>query len=252
MCMKITNNKNIFSVSCLLLSVIFGLCILALPSVSVYAQGAQSTQSVCEANGGIELDNGDCLKDGSLSHTLARANTSLSIVGLLVNTLITIVIALAFFYFFWNLVKYIRDEEGKDEAKTKMGYSLGAIFVIVTLWGIVSFMRNVLGIKNESAAPTINLPAVGFSEVNTVNRTVQILQDTITKCETSGPSGGPNRGTRCYAGAHNEIKQKDGVGLGNTFETASGTTGQLTTAQAAAALATTKAKLNEIPAELRN
>lgn len=172
--MKISNKKSIFSVSCLLLSIVFGLGMLTLPSVSVYAQ-VDCNESV----GDILLDTGDCLKQGSLSHTLARANTSLSIVNLLVNTLITIVVALAFFYFFWNLVKYIRDEEGKDEAKTKMGYSLIAIFVIVTLWGLVSFLRNVLGVENESAAPSITIPAVGFSEVSSIEQQVEILDEVI-------------------------------------------------------------------------
>ena len=176
--MKISNNKSIFSIFCLLAAIVFGLYILALPSISVYAQ----QEIDCNPSAGdIQLDTGDCLRQGSLSHTLARANTSLNIVGLLVNTLITIVIALAFFYFFWNLVKYIRDEEGKDEAKTKMGYSLGAIFVIVTLWGIVSFLRNVLGVENESAAPSITIPAVGFSKIDSVERQLEII-DAVTSC----------------------------------------------------------------------
>ncbi|MCY4577145.1 MAG: hypothetical protein OXB96_01770 [Candidatus Kaiserbacteria bacterium] len=80
----------------------------------------------------------------------------------LLQTLVGIVVTAAFFYFFWNLVKYIRDEEGKDEAKTKMGYSLGAIFVIVTLWGIIAFVRGILGINTEDAVNTIDIPRVNF------------------------------------------------------------------------------------------
>ena len=245
--MKISNNKSIFSVFCLLASIVFGLYVTVLPSAPIYAQ-----QSECEAAGGIYLDTGDCLTQGSLSHTLARANTSLSIVGLLVNTLITIVIALAFFYFFWNLVKYIRDEEGKDEAKTKMGYSLAAIFVIVTLWGIVSFLRNVLGVENEDTAPSIIIPAVGFSEVDTLERTVEILQDTIAKCKTSGPSNGPSRKTGCYVKAHNIIKPRNGTGLGREFESRLRTRQDLTSAEAASAIAATESAYNGLPEEYRD
>ena len=173
--MKIANNKNILPISALLLSIIFG-AYLTLPTS---AQTVTTTPILCDtANGDILLDDGSCFYYGSLENTLARAGTGLSVAGTLVNTLITIVVSLAFFYFFWNLVKYIRDEEGKEEAKTKMGYSLGAIFVIVTLWGLVSFLRNVLGVGRDDAAPTVSIPGVTFDEgVESTENTIQVLQD---------------------------------------------------------------------------
>lgn len=99
---------------------------------------------------------------GTLTYAISNFYEGANVFAALLQTLVGIVVTAAFFYFFWNLVKYIRDEEGKDEAKTKMGYSLGAIFVIVTLWGIIAFVRGILGINTEDAVNTIDIPRVNF------------------------------------------------------------------------------------------
>ena len=100
---------------------------------------------------------------GSISYPIAQLFDASNLFSSMLRLLVGIVVTAAFFYFFWNLVKYIRDEEGKDEAKTKMGYSLGAIFVIVTLWGIIGFIRGVLGVGvGEDQINNIGLPEVGI------------------------------------------------------------------------------------------
>lgn len=113
---------------------------------------------------------------GTIGYAISSFVQGASVFSVLLQMLVGIVITAAFFYFFWNLVKYIRDEEGKDEAKTKMGYSLGAIFVIVTLWGIVGFMRGVLGIGNGDAVSGIDLPTVNFldKDVDYERETIEV------------------------------------------------------------------------------
>ena len=76
--------------------------------------------------------------------------------AVLVNLATTIAVSLAFLYFFYNLFKYIRtgDAEGKEEAKGKMGWSLLAIIVITSLWGIIAFVRAVVGVDDGSTAKT--------------------------------------------------------------------------------------------------
>ena len=68
--------------------------------------------------------------------------------GTLVSLGTTIAVSLAFFFFFWNLFKFIKaaDPESKESAQGKMVWSLVAIIVIVSLWGIIAFVRGVLGI----------------------------------------------------------------------------------------------------------
>ncbi len=78
--------------------------------------------------------------------------------GTLVSLGTTIAVSLAFFFFFWNLFKFIKaaDPESKESAQGKMVWSLVAIIVIVSLWGIIAFVRGVLGID------------AGLDEVNDV------------------------------------------------------------------------------------
>ena len=78
--------------------------------------------------------------------------------GTLVSLGTTIAVSLAFLFFFWNLAKFIRaaDPESKEAAQGKMVWSLVAIIVIVSLWGIIAFVRGVLGID------------AGLDEVNDV------------------------------------------------------------------------------------
>ena len=101
---------------------------------------------------------------GTLTYAINNFYEGANVFGVLLQTMVSIVVTAAFFYFFWNLVKYIRDEEDKEAAKTRMGYSLAAIFVIVTLWGIIGFVRGVLGINAGEVVDDLTLPTVGFSE----------------------------------------------------------------------------------------
>ena len=104
---------------------------------------------------------------GDATYTLAQATSGLISIANIINILIGIVVSLAFLYFFWNLAKYIRDENENDEAKKRMGWAVLAIVVITSLWGIVAFVRNVVGVK-EGVAGTISLPNVTDYESKTV------------------------------------------------------------------------------------
>lgn len=112
---------------------------------------------------------------GTIGYAITNFYEGASLFSVLLQTLVGIVVTAAFFYFFWNLVKYIRDEEDKEAAKTRMGYSLAAIFVIVTLWGIIGFVRGVLGIGSGDAVSSIDLPGVNFLESD-----VEYIDDDIT------------------------------------------------------------------------
>ena len=61
----------------------------------------------------------------------------------------TIAFSLAFLFFFYNLYKFIKSAsaESKEEAKGKLAWSLVAIIVITSLWGIIAFFRGGLGIR---------------------------------------------------------------------------------------------------------
>ena len=81
--------------------------------------------------------------------------------GTLVSLGTTIAVSLAFFFFFWNLYKFIKagNPEDKEEAQGKMIWSVVALILITSLWGIIGFVRNVLGI-GVGDANDVEVPGV--------------------------------------------------------------------------------------------
>lgn len=72
--------------------------------------------------------------------------------GGLIDTLIAILVALALAVFIWGLVKFIwrlgGDEEEVKEGKKLMVWGIVALFVMLSVWGIVIFMQEAL-LPNE-------------------------------------------------------------------------------------------------------
>lgn len=84
----------------------------------------------------------------SLFDTLSLANTFL-------NALIGLFITLAIVVFFWGLVKYLwgATSENASEGLTLMMYGVIAIFVMVSIWGIIRLLQNTF--KVTSTDPII-------------------------------------------------------------------------------------------------
>ncbi len=78
----------------------------------------------------------------------------------LAEVIVFIIGTLAFLFFFWNLSVFIRESDAAslEQAKKRMGWGAIAIFVMVSIWGIIVFIGNVLGIKTNQQAPLITLP----------------------------------------------------------------------------------------------
>jgi hypothetical protein len=89
---------------------------------------------------------------------LTNLQTLLQSIGRLVDLALPIVVGLALLGFFWGLAKFLfGGAEGKDEAKTLMIWGLIALFVMVSVWGLVRFIGNALGIQQGD---TIVVPRV--------------------------------------------------------------------------------------------
>lgn len=84
---------------------------------------------------------------------LALAATFNSIVAQvqdLLNLLIPILITLAVIYFFWGLANYILnagDTEKKEEGRNIMIWGIVALFVMVSIWGLVGLIGSTFGIQ---------------------------------------------------------------------------------------------------------
>lgn len=68
--------------------------------------------------------------------------------GDIVVTLTKIVAGIALLVFFWGLVKFIytTSQEGKAEGKIFMVWGIIALFVMVSVWGIILFLQQQLNI----------------------------------------------------------------------------------------------------------
>ena len=85
------------------------------------------------------------------------------LVGNIINALTPIVVALALLYFFWGLAVYIlnsSDDSKRDEGKNIMIWGIIALFVMVSVWGVVGLLGDTLNINQGGTVdiPTVDLP----------------------------------------------------------------------------------------------
>jgi len=95
-----------------------------------------------------------------LAQSLSNIQTLIRSIGDLVEIALPIVVALGLIGFFWGLVKYIfaqGNEEAKTDAKKIMLWGVIALFVMVSVWGLVKFLGTAFGI---SQGGTIDLPTI--------------------------------------------------------------------------------------------
>lgn len=70
----------------------------------------------------------------------------------LINLATPIVVALALLYFFWGLAQYILNagnEDKKKEGRAIMIWGILALFIMVSVWGIINVIRDTFDIDNN-------------------------------------------------------------------------------------------------------
>jgi hypothetical protein len=92
---------------------------------------------------------------GALLQLLALAQT-------IVTRLVPFAVGLAVLSFFWFLIEFIwqgRSDPSKRTAGLQgMGYSVLALFVMVSIWGLVGFFGSLLGIGQGGNVPIPGVP----------------------------------------------------------------------------------------------
>lgn len=92
---------------------------------------------------------------GALLSLLALAQT-------LVNRLVPFAVGLAVLAFFWFLIQFIwKGKESPDKQKETMagmGYSILALFAMVSIWGIIGLLGSMLGIGQGGNIPIPGVP----------------------------------------------------------------------------------------------
>lgn len=101
---------------------------------------------------------------GAILPTLAAAQGSqagqnlLGIINLannIINRLIPFVIALTVLVFLWGVFKFVlsTDADSRSEARGYMIWGIIALFVMVSVWGLVNILVNGLQLNNQAPNP---------------------------------------------------------------------------------------------------
>ena len=86
------------------------------------------------------------------AQNLGSFNTFLANVGKLVANATPIVFGLSLLFFFWGLARFILaagDADAQKEGKNIMIWGVVALFVMASVWGLVGFLQDNLGIDND-------------------------------------------------------------------------------------------------------
>ena len=102
----------------------------------------------------------------ALLPSIAFAQTTgfgiISELGRIVQAITPVIVALALLYFFWGLAKYILaagDESAQSDGKKIMIMGIIALFVIVSVWGLVQVLNSTFGIDRgtQVSPPRVEL-----------------------------------------------------------------------------------------------
>lgn len=83
---------------------------------------------------------------------IGNITTTLGLAAGWAQTAGTIVVSLTFVYFVWGLIQYLLgDESSKEAARTKMITSVLIMFVVFSIWGLVSLLASAFGATDDSS-----------------------------------------------------------------------------------------------------
>ncbi len=76
-------------------------------------------------------------------------------IGSLLNSLIPIIFALCLIYFFWGISQFILhagEEKTRAEGKNKMIWGVVALFIFISIYGILSVIANLTGVPTNTSS----------------------------------------------------------------------------------------------------
>ena len=84
----------------------------------------------------------------------------IQLAGRVFNALIGLMILLAIITFFYGVFKYLQDQSGEGKSKSLMMMVRGviAIFVMVSIWGLVALLQNTFGVQQNTARLPASVP----------------------------------------------------------------------------------------------
>ena len=89
-----------------------------------------------------------CIPSFAIAQT--PAEILISEILYIITLAIPVLLGLAVLLFLWGLAQYVTktgDVESREGAKQKMIWGIVAIFVMVSIWGLVAFLQTVFGVN---------------------------------------------------------------------------------------------------------
>ena len=81
----------------------------------------------------------------------------------LLNLTVPVVIGIALIYFLWGTAQFILhagEQKSRDDGKKKMLWGIIALFVMFSIWGILGWIGNTIGIPVSSPSPVFQGDAI--------------------------------------------------------------------------------------------
>ena len=77
----------------------------------------------------------------------------------LINALVPLIIGLAVLYFLWGVLQYVtaKDSDKQKEATSTMVMGVIVLFVMVSVWGLVSLLQDTFDVDSGTAPTNIRL-----------------------------------------------------------------------------------------------
>jgi len=136
-----------------------------MPNLAVYPNGQDPCCPnhlwTCPSAGGVSSVTGTVVGGGGIAGTLAQCSPgsvkdfrSLIMnlfVGCLLSPSVYLIIAFSVVIFLWGVFKFVRSEgEDRSEGKQFMLWGIVGLFVIVSLWALVSILQNTVTLNTNS------------------------------------------------------------------------------------------------------
>ena len=84
----------------------------------------------------------------SSAQQLTKVSSLVQSIGNIVNLVIPIIFALALLGFFYGLILYFfGKDESKEKAKKTMIWGIVILFVMASVWGLVNFIQDAVGVN---------------------------------------------------------------------------------------------------------
>jgi hypothetical protein len=130
------------------------------PRVGPQQGTVDTTRGTTSKTGSAELSSCSSIKFKSLLDIL------IWIKCIIVAAIIPLIFVLAFLFFLWGVLRFMMtsDQKNKEESKKMVWAGLIGLFVMVSVWGIIKIVGNVLGI--ESTVPLLQTDYLDESKAN--------------------------------------------------------------------------------------